>query len=272
MILTRKKAQLTLKILIELVIGILIFVSFFFIAKTFGTGEIYEKMRLSSDSASSIDTLAVIPENSFFLFSVNQKYSVSLQDSSVKISASGNDLSEATRYFVKSSDLIKTQYLSNPNSFIISKSGDTISLEQDSPYFVQRCPSVSFKKPQNLMLSPKTKSDQLYDFTEQLSAFIENSEARDVKDIPINSEAVLEIKETNSNNFIVYFAPNLESRKLACILSNSLLSQNNKLTFTLIPAALDLKDAKIAVSMEIPKSLDKQSAINSISSAYKSIT
>src|SRR3989344_2027664 len=174
MILKRKRGQIELKVIIELIIGLLICFSFFYIAKSFGTEDIYDKIRLSSDSAASVNSLYGTSENGFLLFPVDSKYIVSLQNNLIKVLDSAQDPTESIRYFIKGRDFIQAEDLSKPISFIISKSGDIISLEQDSPKsFVQRCPSVTLTKPINLIISPKTQESQLYSFTEQLSAFIQ---------------------------------------------------------------------------------------------------
>jgi hypothetical protein len=264
--------ELPLKPIREIIIAVIIFFTFVYVGKAFGSGEIFQKVRLSAEFASSANTLYDISDNAYFFYTEDiPKYTIDVDPASIKLSKFENDPAEATHFFVKNKGSELDTTVKNPEILVISKSGDKIEFsDKEINLNKQRCPSVQTTTPSKTTIIPKTEQGQVYEFTNALSTFIQDSETRDLLEIKETQEMLLQITTMQEQNTIrAYIAPNLESRKLACLIINNLLQSNPDLTNSIIPSdQYPLIMSEKGVLLELSQELENQNTITSIKNAF----
>jgi len=271
--LTKKRGQIVFKPISEIVIGIAIFFLFVYVGKSYGTGEIFEKITISEDTALSTNLLSSFPDDAFLVStSDTSKFLINIQDAKITTTSIKEDPTQAIRYFIKGKTTTLDSSLEKPSTLITSRSGSTILISNTETISEkQRCPSIETIKHAKIIITPKTKEEIIYDFTNSLSAFIQNSEVKDPLEIQEKAELIIEITETQEKNkATIYIAQNLESKRLACLIINNLIELNPELTTLIIPSDNPLfQNSEIAISLEISKELETQSTLTAIKKAFE---
>ena len=262
-----KKSQLVLKPMIELLVAVAILLIFLYVGKSYGAGEVFQKIRIVEDDTSTINILHSLPDNAYIFNHDLSKFSISFDKTSETVSSVVNDPTQAKRFFVKTNCPEYNLNFKNPELLIFQKSGNCVEISDKKLPTKQRCPAITFARPSKIIIMPKTQQENIYQFTEALAASITNSKTKDWQELD-TEELILEIIPMQEKEIKAYFAPNLESRKLACLIANALLDKNPDII--IIPSEKpQLSKAQIAVSLEIPEEFETSDTIEAISKALK---
>ncbi|MBW2996278.1 hypothetical protein KY332_03185 [Candidatus Woesearchaeota archaeon] len=264
----QKRGQITVKYVSELVFGIAVSVIIIIIAVAAGTGEIYQKIRLSNENILSINTLNSVPDNANIFYKENSSaYSYKISGNSLETFKTMDDPLLVKRYFIRTVQQDFDESFKNPTNINLGKSGNIIKIEQDSIPVLdkQRCPSIELLHVQT-KISPQTKDGALYEFTNAIASRL-NAETTDT--ITAGTEQALEIiPSTEQNSATAYINPNLESKKRACLILNNLLNFYPDLETTIVVSD-KLENAKTGVSLALPAALETSATISAVTEAFE---
>ena len=219
----KKKGQLTFKPLIELLIAVAIFLTFIYVGKSFGTGEIFQKTRITNELQLTIDVLTSLPDNANMIYiSSPSKYKLTFDDSSLKTELRVNDQIPSKRFFVNNN---LDYYFDNPEALILSKSGNKIIITTEKTSLDKFiCPNIDFSI-NKIIITPRLFNDQPNYFGEQLAYSIPNSEIREKIEIDNPEALILDLIQVE-DAINIKTALNTKSKKIGCLIANNLIEKN----------------------------------------------
>ena len=271
----KKKAQIALKPIIEMLIAVAIFFLFLSIGKAYGSGEIYQKIRLSREISISADALySIAPDYAVSVVSKDiSDFLIDVNGNKVKVSSYKNDDLSGNYYFVKTTNSGYDVSLENPKQMLLTKKGQYLFFDRAEFLKSKKytCPNIQIKKPSKIILIPRTKEEKEYMFTKALLE-IKNSETKDnINDVSSDSNIIIEVVPSSLKNTIkIIINPTLESKKLACLILNNIIEAdktiNTEITYSNKPVS-----AYIYLSLEMSREFeDSQAIIKAILDAFKS--
>ncbi len=128
----KKRSQLTLKGLIELVAIAVVILTLIYVGKSLGSGEAYFKERSAKELALLVNTLCGLPGNAEIIFPSDlSKFNIEVEDNVVYIynpeQFSKDKDPTAGKYKISKPNCILKASVKNPKTLIIKKQGNEIS-------------------------------------------------------------------------------------------------------------------------------------------------
>jgi hypothetical protein len=202
------------------VLTIIILLSFVYKASS---GELIEEKKIALNTGILIDTILSANGNTFL--------STYIENNSLKITDNKVEVGEKWTQSFYTLENKDTQIISDSTTFKdmadieIFKTGNKIYIGSDiKKIYSLSCPSVFIKKPSNVAILPKNEI--------RLETAIEQAFGSKLQIIKIDSleeyaELVIMLNSTDGTPFKIEIPPNsLESRRLACVITNELLIEN----------------------------------------------
>lgn len=293
----KKRGQLTLKILIELVVAFTVFFIFIFAGKSYGSGEVSQKAFIARDTAVMINSFYASSGNGYILYPADVSgFLVEYKDNAAVVSKFKDDPIWAAYPFVRIGDAgldYETEY---PKNLVLGKVGNKIEVYTDRIPVLNKveCPEIDAQGSlnQNILLAARSGAVinglEEGEITRSIAQGFFIKGAGKVGNIwysgegdigaprPDGSEAdiIIGIQAGNYNHeknvLKVYHSDNVYSKKLGCLILNNILDQIDVDGANIIPDP-DLKEDKIAIlieagNMQIENGnmLENQAILNSI--------
>lgn len=128
----KKRGQITLKVLVELVVALALFSLFAYAGKVYGNGEIFQKAFVARDNAILIDSFYASSGNGYIIYPANvSQLSIDYKRSKVTVSRFKGDPLAAEYSFVPQGGQELDIELKNPEALIFGKTGDKIEIYTD---------------------------------------------------------------------------------------------------------------------------------------------
>ncbi len=261
----KKRGQLTLKPFIEIVAGITIFFIFYYAGIQFGTGEVFEKIQLTRDTALTLDALNTMPGNAYLKFPLNTSdFYIDIKENKIKAYSYAADPTFGSYLFVKKQPQNLDYEFVRPSSLYLQKSGDSIIVSEElkSELNKQECPERAGRIG-NIIITP------ISDLSDALAASIDSAE---VKEYPEETGLLIHLKKEAAEGIRLELRllPNTNSRRLACLIQNQ-LSDKRVSIHTSISEEYPLSEANAGISIKIGEELRKSEIHKAVSKAVNEI-
>ena len=130
----KKRGQITLKAIIELVIAITVFLLFIYVGKTWGNAEVFQKARVAKETALIINAMYATEGNAYITYPVNiSKFSIKFSQDKVQVYKVDPDPTAFTYSFIKVADFTIDKEIKNPDKLILARLGDEIIILDIEP-------------------------------------------------------------------------------------------------------------------------------------------
>jgi hypothetical protein len=276
----KKRGQITLKAMVELIVAIVIFTLFIYVGRTWGNGEVFQKARAAKEISLIIDAMYATEGNAYITYPVNlSKFIIKFSSDKIEVSSAKRqpDPTAVSYQFIAAKDLNLDKELNKPNKLVLAKLGSEILILDNEPNLntaefekISTKGAISdlkilldideetlnnpkkFEKAKDLIESIKPQFKNTYLTPKTLTKGIQGTSTDDA-DILIS----IKIGEyTDQRNTIksYYAIGTKERKKLASIIINKLLEKDLNLDgANAIPtdSLSILTNAKLAVLLEI---------------------
>ena len=262
MIFLKKRSQIVLKPAIEIIVAVAILLLFLYVGRSYGTGEVFEKVMIANNAVQSANIALALPDYADLTLPGDlSDIFIKANGSSIKIFSVENDPTQVTRFFARNQQSPLVLDIRNPSAIRIIKSGNEVALFMQKPLSENmRCPSIKTENPNTIAILPATINEMNYEFAQALAGSLPNAQTKNT----VSGEALaVELMPTaEKNRLTAYITPNLESRRMACLIINNLMEINSSLEAKIIPSErYPLSDSRMGVSLEFNKEMETSATI-----------
>lgn len=129
----RKRGDISLWLLIELVGAFLITYMAVSISLSYAKGTIYEKLNIAKDLAIQVNALSSISGNAYIVNKNLHGYSLHFFDNRVEVFEDNFDQTKATYYFVRIGNSKLDIIFNKPKQLVLAKIDDEIKISEEIP-------------------------------------------------------------------------------------------------------------------------------------------
>jgi hypothetical protein len=221
----KKRGQIVLKYLVDIVIGATVLLFFLYVAKAWGSGEVFYTARLARDSSLLYDALYSVPGNAFISYNPERigDYYVTLKHDTIIFSQTPDAQTGISSYFTPYSINLKTITLKPQQQLFFYKSGTDIKASTKGNFNTKklRCPEFLTSGIAHLDVRDFPILDGKAVVSDKLIR--ENAEVVViVQRIPPEDQSLKTIK----GYYLTQKEGHLKNKKLACMGVNALLDAN----------------------------------------------
>ena len=267
-----------LKLMIELVVGVSLFLILIYAGRTYGTGEVFQKAFIARDSALLIETMIASPGNGYIAYPASvSDFSFDISDHRIKLSLGEEDPLEASYRILPSSNLNLDKSLANPDKLILSDTGNiSISSDKAPNLNIMACPSTGLPEIKSVFIdpagSPKDKESKIttsishslytdagtgYSLTYSRQGSIGDDSTRlpadEIEKLRQDSGLIIHISAAgyshNKDTLKIYHSKNIQSQAIACRVMNSILGSVSYEGASIIPDP-DLDPDRLEINIE----------------------
>ena len=129
----KKRGDITLWFLVELIAAILVVYMAIDIASAYARGTIFEKLNVAKDLSMQINTLAALPGDAYIINKDLHGYSLKFFVNKIEVFEDSFELSKGIHYLVNIEDSDFDLILDKPEQVVISKIENKITISEEMP-------------------------------------------------------------------------------------------------------------------------------------------
>ncbi|MBS3102034.1 hypothetical protein J4458_01140 [Candidatus Woesearchaeota archaeon] len=129
----KKRGDVSLRFLLELVASFLVAYMAVSVSVSYTQGTIFEKLHIAKDLAMQINALSSLPGDGYIINTKLYGYSLHFSDNKVEVFEDSADLSKGVYYFVKIGSNRLDSRFSKPKQVVISKINNEIIITEEIP-------------------------------------------------------------------------------------------------------------------------------------------